>query len=297
MPETPTSLLQILDERVHELLEAGQVNDAVRVAHTAVETARDASADDPSHLPELVTSLEVYGDIKGQLGHIAEAEALYVEALELDGKGEIPIEQQGRIRGHLAVLYDLNQLEDDAVPFYEEAISLLEEVNPPPKNEIAHLRNNVAMIYKNRDDQESAEGHYLEALRLLEAVHSKEHHEVASVYNNLGGLYQSASFTEQALEIHLEALEIRLKILPENDPDIAQSFCNLASVYHELGEFENAVKFYEKGINIYESVLARDISEDYMIASSNYSKLLADHGKARKAHALEKRMRKYLKRV
>jgi tetratricopeptide (TPR) repeat protein len=267
------------------------------VAHTAVETARTAFSKDPSHLPELVTSLEVYGDIKRQLGEVSEAEALYVEALEVDGKEDIPVEQQGRIRGHLAVLYDLNQLEDDAVPFYEEAILLLKEVDPAPKSEIAHLRNNVAMIYKHRDDHEAAEGHYLEALRLLEDIHGKEHDEVASVYNNLGSLYQSAGFTDQALEIQLEALEIRLKILPEHDSDIAQSYCNLASVYHELGEFENAVKYYEKGLHIYELILDLAISEDYMIASSNYSKLLADHGKERKAQALEKRVHKHLKHL
>lgn len=183
------NLLSILQDRVGSLFAEGKLDEALRVATTALDSARRNAAEGPEAIPQLITSLEMLGDIDRHLGNFSDAEALYREALEHTEAHGAPTEQIATLQSSLATLYDFNGLEEQAIPLYENAIALYEAAEPPLLVEAANLRNNLAMIYKVAGQTDPAEQHYLAALQIFEASHGHDNELVAAVYNNLGALY------------------------------------------------------------------------------------------------------------
>ncbi len=290
------NLIEVLDDRVQALFEAGQFEDAVRITQTALDSARRAANHDPSNAPSLITALEVMADLRRAQGSFHEAESHYQEALENFDQKSMPREQLARIKGGLAALYDSNHLPDKAAPLYKEAIEIFKDLGEDHEPQVAKLSNNIAMLYKELGEHESAEGHYITAVEIFERTKGKDSEEAATVYNNLGGLYSMSGYPDQAREMHKIALDIRSKIFPENDPEIAQSLCNLATVAHELQEYKAAMINYEKAVKIFERNLPRE-SENYTIASGNLCALLREQGLDRKANSLERTVNKVLKKA
>jgi tetratricopeptide (TPR) repeat protein len=95
--------------------------------------------------------------------------------------------------------------------------------------------------------------------------------------------------------MHRRALAIRTKAHPKGHADIAQSNCNLAVVYHSRGDYQQAGELYRESLGVWEQ-LSENPPEDYEIVASNYADLLRSLGKARKAAAIESRVRKKRRR-
>ena len=296
MSNDNTELQQVLRKRVHTLQSEGKVEDAMRVAQTAVEAARKSFNEDSDQLPQLILTLLMVADLKRMSGDFTGAEQTYSEGLELGNQApdKVPNLSLARLQSGLASLYDFTGREEEALPLYQEAISRFEQNDPPEQHEAAYLCNNVAMIYKQRGFYAEAEQYYLKALEVFKAMRGDSHPSVATVLNNLGGLYTSMEQPDQAREMHVMAMEIREKAFPKNHPDLGQSLCNLAAAYHQLNDFENARKHYEAALRLYEKNLD-EADDDYTILTENYAVLLRDHGHEDKAEALEKRVEARLK--
>ena len=252
MSNGQSNLIGILQERVEALFNEGKIEEAERVANTALDSARRAVANDLANLPQLVTALETLGDLNRHLGDSANAEALYGEALDYLSQGGGDPSQVAAIESSLAGLYDFGMREDEAIPLYEHAIELFESTDPPQLLDAANLRNNLAMIYKTQGEAEKAETHYIEAVRAFETAYGRENEEVAAVYNNLGALYYQSGHQDQAREMHLSALEIRRSLFGESHADVAQSYSNLALVYHELRDGAQCQESFDKSLRILE---------------------------------------------
>lgn len=295
MSNGQSNLLGILHERVDALFRDGKIDEARRVAQTALESARRASDADPQERTQLVIALETLGNLSRHLGDFDAAEALYCEAIEYLQQDGGEASQVARIESSLALLYDFGQREDEAIPLYEHAIELFESTDPPLLLQAANLRNNLAMIYKGAGLNEKAEEHYLAAIRTIEEAYGHDNEEVAAVYNNLGALYYQSGYQEQAREMHLSALEIRRKLFGEDHADVAQSHSNLALVYHELGDGRSCQRAFEDSLAILERHVAEDF-EDYSVVAENYADLLRLSGQEKKAAAIEKKMQKLLRK-
>ncbi len=230
MPDDTAHLQTLLETRMSSLYEAGKMDDAIRVASTALSNARHGG----SKLA-LIASLENLASLEQEAGNIEKSESLYAEALETAATCEVPQAQLARLRVALAGIYDFSQREELAVPLYEKVIEDYEALNPPREEEAAQLRNNLAMIYKGLGKHALAEQHYLVALETLEKIHGRENERVAAVFNNMGGLYYAAGHPDQAKEMHEEALEVRLKYFGPDHPEVAQSYCNMATACYAQG--------------------------------------------------------------
>lgn len=277
------------------LLAEGRLDDALRLATSDLADARLESGDDKEKLPGLVGALETLAEIHRQIGNFELSESMYQEALETAETCDAPVAQKARLRSGLATLYDFNQREEQAIPYYEAAIADYESMGPTRDQDSAQLRNNLAMIYKSLGRYPLAEQHYLMALETLEKLHGRGNERVAAVFNNLGSLYYTAGFAEQAKEMHLEALDVRIQVFGPDHPEVAQSYCNLATACYDLQDATATQQNYEKSLRILEQNL--DTSADsYEEVGQDYISVLLDLGEEKKAEALQKRIAKVLKK-
>ncbi|HSJ03945.1 MAG: tetratricopeptide repeat protein [Verrucomicrobium sp.] len=289
------NLNTLLEGHVASLYEAGKLDDALRVAGTALRNARQAVDDDEANFPVLVNALETLADLNRQTGEFEKSESLYHEALETAAKCEISRDQFARLRSGLAMLYDFSQREEAAIPLYDQAIQDYESTTPPMSRESAQLRNNLAMIYKSLGRYALAEQHYLMALESLERVYGRDSERVAAVFNNLGSLYYTAGFAEQAKEMHVEALDIRQRVLGPEHAEVAQSYTNLATACYDLEDDAGVQENYEKSLRILEQHLESH-RDSYEQTGDDYVAVLDNLGETRKAATLRKRLDKVLGR-
>lgn len=289
-------MLNMLQDRVRQLCDEGKWDEAMHAATAAVEKARAALDDDAQSVEELSASLEVKGDFLRQYGYLGDARTVYLEALDLvDGKPEYT-EQQARISASVAVTYDSDGDEDEAITYYKRGIDLFERMDPPAVLDVADLCNNLAYIYKSRGDFDTAENLYLKALQICHESLGPEDEETAAICNNVGALYLAAGYYEQAREMHMMALEARRKTFGEHHLETAQSHANLALALCETDELDWAKKHFEKSLQIYEDKI-REAPMDYATVSSNFAEFLRIQGDEKAAAAVEKRAGKMLKKV
>jgi tetratricopeptide (TPR) repeat protein len=269
---------------------------SLRAAIDTLSDARLAAEDSLENRPGLVDALEALADLQRQEGDFDKAESSYREAIETAILSAAPLAQLARLRSSLATLYDFNQLEEQAIPLYEQAIEDYEKSEPPNPAEAAQLRNNLAWIYKQIKRNPLAEQHYLMALETLERIHGRNDERVAAVFNNLGSLYHTAGYPEQAKEMHLEAMEIRMKVFGGDHPEVAQSHSNLAVACYDLEDIEGMKDNYEKSLDILESHLAEH-AQSYQDNAADYIAVLESLDETRQAQAVQKRVDKALKRA
>jgi tetratricopeptide (TPR) repeat protein len=291
------SINSLLDGHADSLYDAGKFDEAMRVAGTALRNARQAAEDDEAELPLLVNALEKLAGLHQEVGDFDKAESMYLEALEIAERCGFPKDRFARMRSSLAMLYDFNQREEQAIPHYEQAISEYEKLSPPRGQDAAQLRNNLAMIYKSLGRFALAEQHYLMALETLEEIYGRNNERVAAVFNNLGGLYYAAGFPEQSKEMHLEALDIRTQVFGPNHPEVAQSYNNLATSCYELQDDAGAQQNYEKSLSILEQHIEATGPDAYAETGADYLTVLEAAGEDKKAAAFRKRMEKMIARA
>jgi tetratricopeptide (TPR) repeat protein len=289
------NLNTLLEGHLSSLLDAGKIDDALRVASTALRNARQAAEEDEANLPLLVNALETLGELHRQAGDFEKSESLYQEGIETGERSGADTFQMARLRSGLATLYDFNQREELAIPLYEQAIEGFDRMVPPRTHDSAQMRNNLAMIYKSLGRYPLAEQHYLMALETLEKDYGRNNERVAAVFNNLGGLYYTAGFPEQAKEMHLEALDIRTQVFGPEHPEVAQSYSNLATACYELQDDAAAQQNYEKALRILEQNIDT-CADSYEEIGMDYANVLESMGEDRKAEALRKRIAKVLRR-
>ena len=289
------NLNTLLEGHLSSLLDAGKIDDALRVAGTALRNARQMAEDNEEDLPLLVNALETLAELHRQAGDFEKSESLYQEGIETGERCQTDVAQMARLRSGLATLYDFNQREELAIPLYEQAIEDFDRMDPPRSHDSAQMRNNLAMIYKSLGRYPLAEQHYLMALETLEKDYGRNNERVAAVFNNLGGLYYTAGFAEQAKEMHLEALDIRIQVFGPDHPEVAQSYSKLATACYELQDDAATQQNYEKSLRILEQNIDT-CADNYEEVGMDYAAVLDALGEDRKAESLKKRIAKVLRR-
>ena len=282
-------LWAILNEKLDMLRSAGQLPEALRIAQTAAELSKRAF---PDRHANQALSLEKLGQLHEQAGDHATARPFLVKAHRIFSEAE-PRDHRAIFRSarRLGFLCDGAGDTDEAISFYEDAVTAGMELGDLPYSDLGTMLNNIALIYRKTGRQRAAEPYYLHALDLYEKQLGPEHPDVASVLNNLAVFYTNEKRYAEAEKIHLRALAIREKLQPPNAADVAQSKCNLAVVYHSQGDYERASALYRDSLQTWEHIHDHPAA-DYEIVASNYADLLRSLGKARQANQIENRARK-----
>lgn len=298
MTEGQARLIRVLRDRVQSLFDEGKIDEAFKIAETAVESARRNGKDDKEFAPDVFGVFFHIAELRKKSGDGDAADKLYDEALEVSKREGvvIPPADLGAMKHSYAMYCDQNDQEEKAVELYTEAIELYKSLNPEPKVDIANMANNLGMLYRNQTKLDLAERCYDVALQAFEQLNGPDHLTVATVCNNLGGLYWAWRHPEMARDMHLRALKIRRELLSDDHPDIGQSACNLATVYHDLGDFDKASRNYERALGILGKNLA-DNAETYEIVTQNFADLMKEHGQEGKAKKLLAKTERMLEKV
>jgi tetratricopeptide (TPR) repeat protein len=282
-------LWTILNDKLDTLRAGNRLPEAIRVAETTLDLAKRTF--DETQAP-LALSFEKLGQLLDQSGDRVAAKPYLLKAHALLEKVEPP-DQHAIYRSARRLAFSCDNLgqSEEAVRYYEKAIAAGTQLEDLAYSDLGTMLNNVALIFRKSGRQKAAEPYYLHALQIYEKQLGPEHADVASVLNNLGVFYTNERRFTEAEKTHLRALAIREKVHPPTHPDIAQSKCNLAVVYHSRGDYSRAAELYRASLKSWEEATDNP-PEDYEIVASNYADLLRSLGKARKAHALEARVKK-----
>jgi len=236
------------------------------------------------------------GNLLRLCGKEMDSEAVYVEALSYEGSEKIEMRQLARIKSNLACIYDNNNLNDEAIILYNQAIDTFSSLTPSPEIEIANIRNNLGMLHKKKREFEVAENNYMIALQAFENNKGATSEEAAAVYNNLGTLFYDSELINQSREMHEQALEILIESKKSNNSDLGQSYSNLAASLEKLGETDAAEKNYELALGLLETTL-KDALDIYEITCENYCNLLIRIGKKRRAASVQKKALKLTSKI
>jgi tetratricopeptide (TPR) repeat protein len=279
----------VLNDKLDTLRATNQLPEAIRVGQSALEIAKRSFGAADIRLAQSYETLGLLhdqtGDRSGAKAYLVNAHRIFVFLQPPDGPA---VFRSSRRLGQLC--NELGQT-DEAIDFFEQAVTVAPQVPDLPFADLGSLLNNVALLCRKAGRGTNAEPYYHRALEIYETQLGPEHPDVASVLNNLGVFYTNEKRFTEAEHIHLRALAIREKSFPSNHPDIAQSKCNLAVVYHSRGEYDRASELYRASLQTWEDAMAKP-PEEYEVVAANYADLLRALGKARKAHALETRARK-----
>ena len=282
-------LWTILNDKLDTLRASNRLPEAIRVAETALDLAKRTFEEGDA---SLALSFEKLGQLLDQSGDRTAAKPYLLKSHALLEKVQPP-DQHALYRSARRLAFSCDNLgqSDEAIRYYEKAIAAGTGLDDLPYSDLGTMLNNVALIFRKSGRQKAAEPYYLHALQIYEKQLGPEHADVASVLNNLGVFYTNERRFSEAEKTHLRALAIREKVHPPTHPDIAQSKCNLAVVYHSRGNYERASELYRASLQVWEEATAKP-PEEYEVVAANYADLLRSLGKARKAHALENRVRK-----
>ncbi|HEU4328887.1 MAG TPA: tetratricopeptide repeat protein [Roseiflexaceae bacterium] len=217
------------------------------------------------------------------LGHVAEAQGAYAEALPLY-KGALDIHERVLGPDHpdtasslnsLAALYRTQGAYAEALPLYERALDIFERVLGPDHPHTGYSLNGLAGLLKEQ-------GAYAEALPLLERVLGPDHPDTANSLNNLAALFQIRGVYAKAQPFAERALNIRERVLGANHSDTATSLNNLAELYRAQGAYTEALPLCERALDIREQVLAPD-HPDTAASLNNLAGLYRQQGAYAKA--------------
>ncbi len=169
-----------------------------------------------------------------QKGRYAEAEPLYLQALDIRRKG-LP-EGHPHIAtslNNLALLYKSLGRYAEAEPLYIQALNIDRVALGENHRHYASDLNNLAELYRLQGRYEEAEPLYIQALDIQRKALPVGHLEIAGSLNNLALLYKSQGRYEEAEPLYIQALAIVRLTLGEHHPHAQTSQENLKALREE----------------------------------------------------------------
>ena len=282
-------LVDMLRERVDQLVADGHHEDAIHAANALVEKSQQALSTDYDSIDFFVASLELRGELFQRLNDLDKAIEDIVQAIDqLDNRPEERL-HIGQLLAALGAFYDQQGDFEEASRAWKQAIDIFESHEPPAKLDAAIMSNNLGSLKKLAGETDDAENYYLKALEIFHEEYGSQHEQTATLSNNLGALYHQAGYFEQAREMHGMALDVRRQLFGEIHSDTAQSYNNLALALIETGETKQALGYFQNSFRALEQ-LGDEYRDDLEAVGANYSYYLRRHGDQATADYVDKRI-------
>jgi tetratricopeptide (TPR) repeat protein len=156
--------------------------------------------------------------------------------------------------------YYLNATGDyaGALPLYERALAIYEQVLGPDHPQTAISLNNLAGLLYATGDYAGARPLYKRALAIREQTLGPNHPDTANSLNSLAVLLKAMGEYGAARPLYKRALEICEQTLGPNHSDTAISLNNFAGLLRTTGDYVGALPLYERALAIREQALGPD---------------------------------------
>jgi tetratricopeptide (TPR) repeat protein len=174
---------------------------------------------------------------------------------------------------------------EQALPWYEQCVSVTRERLGEEHPSVATSLNNLAVLYYFQGRYAAAEPLYLQALKLRKRLLGEEHPHVASSLNNLALLYSSQGRYTQAEPLYLQALELSKRLLGEEHPHVALSLNNLANLYYLQRRYAEAEPLYLQALKLRKRLLGEE-HPDVAASLNNLALLYSSQGRYTQAEPL-----------
>jgi tetratricopeptide (TPR) repeat protein len=188
----------------------------------------------------------------------------------------------------LGFFYNGQGFYNEAIPYFEQCLSLSEQRFGPTHPTVATSLNNLAELYRAQGKYGEAESLYRQSLTIKEKNLGEDHPSIATGLNNLAELYRAQGKYEEAEPLYLRSLAILEKQLGENHPLVASSLNNLALLYKSQGKYAEAELLYRRSLAIDEKVYGEN-HPDIATSLNNLAGLYLAQGKYAEAEPLYRR--------
>jgi CHAT domain-containing protein/Flp pilus assembly protein TadD len=205
----------------------------------------------PGH-SDVAWAQNILGAVHAERGEYEEAFALYQRAratLEASSDPE-DAARLARVYGSLGIHYDDTGDFDQALVFYQKALSLQLATLVEGHPELAGTYNNMGTAYDVKGDNERALSAYEKAVAVYLAAGKAAHPGLAYCYTNLGMVHLKKRDYEQAIAFLNKALAVFRSTVGESHPEASAPHNNLGLLYAEMGDYDRAIAHHEKALAI-----------------------------------------------
>ena len=242
----------------------------------------------PAHGYSLCLHLQDLGNTLRARGRLAEAEALFDEALAwLDGQLGPQHPRAAGVRFDLAMLRLRQGRLEDARALLEHAIASYSQALGADHRRAGKAHLELAEILRQQGHLRDALRHARRGLEIYRKSVAAKHLELASAHTRLGAIAYRAGQQAEALEAFREALAIELAHKAEDALDVGLARANIAEAHLALSRPADALAEIERARVIVSPHLAMIPGLEAMIASVRGRALLAGGEVARARPVLE----------
>ncbi|SMO40908.1 serine/threonine-protein kinase [Fodinibius sediminis] len=250
-PEVKAELLGLLGENYISLGDFDKGENLLREALALYSPSQPQSAQQT-----YINNLSRIGRVYGRTGRFQQAEAAYLEALQLIQYeyGE-NTSYAAPFYGSLASVYREQGKLLKTEEYYKRAIELADSTH---KLSLATSLGNLAIAYRDQQKYDKAVKLHKQSIKLEHEVHDSLHPDIASGYNHLAFTYQQMGNYPKADSLHQIALGMRRKLFPPDHHHIASSLVRLGLLKIKQLHTREAENLLEEGYQILRDKLPND---------------------------------------
>jgi tetratricopeptide (TPR) repeat protein len=151
---------------------------------------------------------------------------------------------------NLAFLYQEQGEYEKALPYFQRALELRQEILGDTDIDTAYSLDNLALLYYEQGEYEQAEKHFKQSLQIKLRFTEPDNLVIADSQDNLAFLYQDQKRYADAETLFQEALELRQQSCGEFSQEVAYSLDCLASLYEQQENYPEAANYLQKSLAI-----------------------------------------------
>jgi CHAT domain-containing protein/tetratricopeptide (TPR) repeat protein len=269
-----------LRTKVHELLDADKLTDALPLAQQALTLAQQALGPDDAYVGLVMADLaEIFGAMrKGD-----ESEKGYEQALQiLTAKLGAEHPQTLRVSGRLGNLQQELQGFSKADRLLSQTLESEERILGSEDPMVANTLKGLGGLHSNRGDYAKAERELLRALTILEAAGLTDDRPYAECLNYLGYTYKWQNEFEKAEPYFERSLAIQERKFGSDSPSLAKALSNLGIVAAQRKDYAAAERYFLRSLALKEKYLGPE-HQDYATGLMNLANVYSSEGDNKKA--------------
>lgn len=215
----------------------GRLGDATEACETALAKSRRALDANDEVMPMALQNLAF---MYMQANRHAEAESMFLQAIEGSSENGEESVVQLEIQSNLALLYTRMRRHDDAVPLYEYIIESSNRVRGPDHPETALVMANLASLYLDTKLYAEAVELLEHALDIQQRALGKAHSKTLITLNNLGNAHRRQKRFDLAEALYREGMETARLAYGDEHATTLMFRINLATFLADFRRYDEA---------------------------------------------------------